>query len=141
MFLRTALVALLSILSFSISADTLTKEVYDSRPGYGYSRAVKVGDFLYLSGVVGSGTMPEAIKGAYDSIRKTLKAHGLEFKHIVKETIYTTQMDALKESKEVRKQYYGEEFPAATWVQIDRLFKPKFTIEVDVIAYFPNSEN
>lgn len=104
----------------------------------GYTQALRVGNTLYLSGSVGGGDMPGAIKQAYDTIARTLAAHHLGFGHIVKENVFTTNLDALKEHKAVRKQYYGTDFPAATWVQVSRLFQPEYVIEVEVIAVFPD---
>jgi enamine deaminase RidA (YjgF/YER057c/UK114 family) len=104
----------------------------------GYTQALRVGNTLYLSGSVGGGEMPGAIKQAYDAIARTLAAHRLGFGHVVKENVFTTHLDALKEHKAVRAQYYGTDFPAATWVQVSRLFQPEYVIEVEVIAVFPD---
>lgn len=104
----------------------------------GYTQAVRVGNTLYVSGVTGGGAMPDAIKKSYDNVAKTLAAHGLGFQHVVKETIYTTDIEALKTNKGIRKTYYGTDFPAATWVQVARLFRPEHVIEVEVIAIFPD---
>jgi hypothetical protein len=37
-----------------------------------------------------------------------------------------------------RKEYYGGDFTAATWVQVQRLYLPSFGVEVEVTAVFPN---
>lgn len=104
---------------------------------YGYRQAVRVGNTLYVSGSVGAGEMPAAIRTAYGTLRKTLAHYGLGFQHVVKENIFTTKLDALKEHRAVRKEFYGTDYPAATWVQIDRLFQPDYVIEVEIIAVFP----
>jgi enamine deaminase RidA (YjgF/YER057c/UK114 family) len=106
----------------------------------GYTQAVRVGNLLYVSGTTGHGEMAGAIKQAYDGIAKTLAAHGLSFGHIVKENAYTTDIEALKANKAVRNAYYGGDFPAATWVQISRLFTPDTVLEVEVIAVFPDKK-
>ena len=103
----------------------------------GYRQAVRVGQMLYISGSTSGGEMPDAIRGSYDYLEKTLKAHGLTFKNVVKENIYTTNLDALKANQSVRRAYYGKDLPAATWVQVARLFNPEFVIEVELIAVFP----
>lgn len=103
----------------------------------GYSQAVRIGDTLYISGAVGEGEMPMAIAQAYDEIKKTLAAHGLDFRHVVKENIYASDIDALIKHKDVRRIYYGDDFPAATWVQAQRLYSPAHVVEVEVIAVFP----
>jgi 2-iminobutanoate/2-iminopropanoate deaminase len=103
----------------------------------GFRQAVRVGQTLYISGTVGSGDMPVAIDEAYRTLEKTLQHYGLTFRHVVKETIYTTQLDALKANLDVRKKFYGTDYPAATWVQIARLYDPAHVIEVELIAVFP----
>ena len=104
---------------------------------FGYREAVRVGNTLYISGNVGKGPMPDAIRQAYGSLQKILEHYHVTFQHVVKETIYTTQLDALKENRAVRREFYGKDFPAATWVQIDRLFQPEYVIEVELIAVLP----
>lgn len=103
----------------------------------GYAQAVRIGDTLYISGSVGAGEMPSAIRESYDELKKTLAAHGLDFRNVVKENVFTTDLDAFKASKEIRKEYYGTECPAATWVQVQRLYLPKFVVEVELVAVFP----
>jgi 2-iminobutanoate/2-iminopropanoate deaminase len=103
----------------------------------GYRQAVRVGQMLYISGVAASGEMPAAIRSAYGELEKILKAHGLTFKNVVKENVYTTQLDALKANQPLRNTYYGKDFPAATWVQIARLYGADHVLEVELIAVFP----
>jgi len=104
---------------------------------YGYREAVRVGNTLYISGNVGQGAMPDAIRQVYGSLKMILAHYGLTFQHVVKENIYTTQLDLLKENRAVRLEFYGKDFPAASWVQVDRLFQPEYNIEVELIAVFP----
>ena len=103
----------------------------------GYRQAVRVGRTLYISGSVGAGEMPAAIAEAYGALGKTLRHYGLGFQHVVKENIYTTQLDALKANLAARRKFYGKDFPAATWVQVSRLYDPAHVIEVEVIAVLP----
>lgn len=106
----------------------------------GYTQAVRVGNTLYVSGSVGAGEMPAALKQAYDKIARTLAAHQLGFGHVVKENVFTTDIEALKAHKAVRNAYYGTDFPAATWVQVSRLFRPEHVLEVEVTAVFPDEK-
>jgi enamine deaminase RidA (YjgF/YER057c/UK114 family) len=106
----------------------------------GYAEAVRVGNVLYVSGSVGGGAMPGAIKQAFDTIGRTLAAHRLGFQHVVKENIFATDLDALKANKEVRKSYYQGDFPASTWVQVSRLYNPQYVIEVEIVAVFPDEK-
>lgn len=91
----------------------------------GYAQAVKVGTTLYISGTVGgSEDMSLSVKRVYDNLEKTLAHYGATFQNVVKENLYTTDLEAVKRNESLRKEYYKGDFPAATWVQIDRLYTP-----------------
>lgn len=124
----------------ALVAQDLHKEKFNLGPwenDIGYAQAVRVGNTLHVSGSVGAGAMPAAIKQALDTIKQTLDHYHLGFQHVVKETIYTTDIEALKAAQNVRKGYYGTDFPAATWVQVARLFEADHVIEIEVTAVFP----
>jgi enamine deaminase RidA (YjgF/YER057c/UK114 family) len=104
----------------------------------GYCEAVRIGDTLHISGSVGAGEMPAAMHKAYDTLKKTLTANGLDFRNVVKENVYATDLDAFIRSKDIRKEYYGADFPAATWVQVQRLYLPAFVVEVELTAQYPH---
>ena len=104
----------------------------------GYCQAVRSGNTLHISGSVGKGDMPAAIHGAYEELRKTLAENGLDFHNVIKENVYATDLDAFIRNKDVRKEYYGTDFPAATWVQVQRLYLPAFVLEVDITAEYPH---
>jgi enamine deaminase RidA (YjgF/YER057c/UK114 family) len=103
----------------------------------GYCQAVRSGNNLYISGIVGQGEMPVAVQSTYERLRQALEANGLTFQNVVKENVYTTDLDAFKASKEIRKTFYAGSLPAATWVQVQRLYQPSFVLEVELIAEYP----
>jgi enamine deaminase RidA (YjgF/YER057c/UK114 family) len=103
----------------------------------GYCQAVRSGNRLYISGTVGQGEMPAAVQSTYERLKQTLEANGLAFQNVVKENVYTTDLDAFKASKEIRKTFYGGALPAATWVQVQRLYLASFVLEVELIAEYP----
>jgi 2-iminobutanoate/2-iminopropanoate deaminase len=103
----------------------------------GYAEAVKVGHVLYISGKVARDVNEQGIKRVYTALEQALKHFGLTFQHVVKENLYTTDMEAMKQYNYVRKQFYKGDFPAATWVQIARLFMADARLEVELIAHFP----
>jgi 2-iminobutanoate/2-iminopropanoate deaminase len=104
----------------------------------GYCQATRIGYTLHISGSVGRGEMPAAMHMAYDELKKTLAANGLDFRNVVKENVYATDLDAFIANKQIRKEYYGSDFSAATWVQVQRLYLPAFVVEVEVTAEFPH---
>lgn len=57
---------------------------------------------------------------------------------MVKENVYTTDLDAFIQNKEVRKEFYANTpLPAATWVQVQRLYTPTTVLEVELVAEYP----
>jgi len=114
---------------------------------FGYSQAVLIDKTLYVSGsvsvdangrLVAAGDMAGQMRAAYANIRRTLAAHGADFDEVVKETIYTTDMDALLKSSDVRFEYYDKErLPTVSWVQVQRLVDPGFLVEIEVVAELP----
>lgn len=114
---------------------------------FGYSQAVLIDKTLYISGsvaademgrLVAPGDMAGQMRAAYTNIQRTLAAHGADFEEVVKETIYTTNMDALLKASDVRFEYYNKEMlPTITWVQVQRLMDPGFLVEIEVVAELP----
>ncbi len=76
---------------------------------------------------------------AYGTIKHTLEHYHFNFSHVVKENVYTTDIEALKQHVAVRRTFYGEDFPVATWVQVARLYNPGQVIEVEIVAVLPDA--
>jgi 2-iminobutanoate/2-iminopropanoate deaminase len=102
----------------------------------GYCQAVRVGNTLYIAGTAGEGDMGSAIRSVYDRLQKTLEANGLTFANVVKENVYATDLDAFIQNKDLRKKFYGQTFPVATWVQVQRLYVPSLVVEVELTAVY-----
>jgi 2-iminobutanoate/2-iminopropanoate deaminase len=100
----------------------------------GYSQAVRSGNHVYISGTVGGteGSTEEQLKQAYATIQKTMDQYKASFANVVMERIYTTDIDSLIKCQEYRKTLYGENLPAATWVEVKRLYSPSHKIEIEV---------
>jgi 2-iminobutanoate/2-iminopropanoate deaminase len=114
---------------------------------FGYSQAVLIDKTLYISGsvavddkgrLVSPGDMAGQMRAAYSNIQRTLAAHGADFEEVVKETIYTTNMDALLKASDLRFEYYNKELlPTISWVQVQHLVDPGFLVEIEVVAELP----
>lgn len=100
----------------------------------GYAQVVKVGSTIYISGVPTSDLSTEGITRLYKTLEQCLNAYGATPKDVVKETLYTTDIEEMKRLNYVRKKFYQGDYPAASWVQIDRLYEPTSKLEVDLIA-------
>jgi 2-iminobutanoate/2-iminopropanoate deaminase len=106
----------------------------------GYAGVVKVGNILYLSGITSAGDFATQVKNIYSRIENNLKKYGATFQNVVKENLYTLNIDSMKFYNYIRKPFYGGDFPAATWVQISRLYVPDRMLEVEVIAHLPEKQ-
>ncbi len=114
---------------------------------FGYAQAVLIDKTLYVAGsvpadangrLIAAGDMAGQMRAAYANIQRTLAANGSSFDQIVKETIYTTDMDALLKASDLRFEYYDKErLPTTSWVQVQRLVDPGFLVQIDVIAELP----
>jgi 2-iminobutanoate/2-iminopropanoate deaminase len=126
------------------------KQVFHLNPyekDFGYSQAVLIDKTLYISGsvaadasgrLVAPGDMAGQMRAAYSNIRRTLEAHGANFDEVVKETIYTTNMDDLLKASDLRFEYYDKErLPTTSWVQVQRLVDPGFLVQIEVVAELP----
>ncbi|HEY0800243.1 MAG TPA: RidA family protein [Steroidobacteraceae bacterium] len=126
------------------------KRVFHLNPyekDFGYSQAVLIDKTLYISGsvaadqngrLVSAGDMAGQMRAAYSNIRRTLAAHGADFEEVVKETIYTTDMDALLKASDLRFEYYNKErLPTTSWVQVQRLVDRGFLVQIEVVAELP----
>lgn len=106
----------------------------------GYCHALRVGDILYISGTAPDGPMPGVIRTTYTNLQKTLAASGLTFNDVVMERVYTTDLDTFIRYQKIRKEFYGKTFPAATWIQVQRLFDPANVLEIELQARYPTKQ-
>ena len=135
------LVAFVLISNFLMAQEVNESGVFHLGQGeieWGYAQGRKVGNTLYISGTVSRGAnMKEQVEGIFQRIGKTLSHYGLDASHVVKETVYTTDIEAMQEANEPRMAFYNGNTPAATWVEIKRLFSPSALVEIEVVASFP----
>ncbi|SKA48404.1 Enamine deaminase RidA, house cleaning of reactive enamine intermediates, YjgF/YER057c/UK114 family [Chitinophaga eiseniae] len=106
----------------------------------GYAQVVKVGNTLYISGIPTKDLSPEGIARVYKALEKCLNAFGASSQNVVKETLYTTDIETVKKNATVRKEFYKGDYPAATWMQVSRLYEPEATLEIDLVAVLAGSD-
>jgi enamine deaminase RidA (YjgF/YER057c/UK114 family) len=104
----------------------------------GYTHAVQAGSVLYISGTVATGDMQKQVREIMESIKQTLSTYDANFGNVVKENVYTTDLDSFIMHKNIRSEYYKNDYPAATWVEVKRLYLPQYQVEIEVIAQLPN---
>lgn len=108
-----------------------------------YSPAVKLGDFVYLSGQIplnpetneiAGTTIQEQTHQVMKNIKAVLDEMGLGFRHIMKTTIFVSDLNDFDALNEVYASYFEEPYPARSCVQVARLPKDvKLEIECIVI--------
>ena len=108
-----------------------------------YSPAVKLGDFVYLSGQIPLNPKTNAIEGTtieeqthqvMQNIEAVLGEMGLGFRHIVKTTIFMQDLSDFDALNKVYGSYLQKPYPARSCVQVARLPKDvKVEIECIVI--------
>jgi 2-iminobutanoate/2-iminopropanoate deaminase len=116
-----------------------------SKPVGVFSHAVKAEGkgFLFISGltardingnIVGKGDMKTQTGQVLENMKIILEEGGVSFAHIVKVTVYVTDLKYFKDVHEVRAQYFKKDLPASTLVQVSRLVNEDCMIEIDAIA-------
>lgn len=107
-----------------------------------YSQAVLAGNFLFVSGQVAinpeNGELNIAnIDVETHQVMRNLKAvlleAGLTFDHVVKSTIFLSDMGTFAQVNEIYGQYFSTDFPARETVQVSVLPK-NVNVEISVIA-------
>ena len=107
-----------------------------------YNQAVLAGDTLYISGQICIDPHTGELKKrdiqdethqAMQNLRAILVAAGMGFNHVVKTTIFITDMHQFSDINEVYGKYFDGDFPARETVQVAAL--PKFVnVEISMIA-------
>jgi 2-iminobutanoate/2-iminopropanoate deaminase len=107
------------------------------------SRAVRAGDFVYLTGqvpfkdgaVMTTGTIEDQTHAVLTSIRETLALAGCELSDVVKSMVWLKDRADFPGFDTVYAEYFPEEPPARSGLVSDFLVDIK--VEVEVIAYKP----
>jgi enamine deaminase RidA (YjgF/YER057c/UK114 family) len=109
-----------------------------------YVQGVRSGGFLFMSGVtsidsdgrvVHPGDMSAQTRYIYRRIQDMLSSQGLPFSSLIKEVVYTTDMEAWRAAQHVRHEIFaGMVPPAGSVVEVTRLFDPGVLVEIEVIA-------
>ena len=138
--MRTILLFVLLITSLTAVAEnkpTIQRHhLGDWEKEIGYSGVAEVNNQLFISGIACAGkTMEEAVKSCYTRAQEILKKFNATSDQIIKETVYTTDIEALIKAIPTRKSFFNQrQYPAATWVQISRLYSPGDLLEVELIV-------
>jgi enamine deaminase RidA (YjgF/YER057c/UK114 family) len=110
-------------------------------PIIGFSRAVRVGNVVHVSG---TGPVGADDLSAYKQTRACLKLietalhnAGAGFEHVVRTRIYLTHTDDWQEVGRAHGEIFANIRPAATMVVVKELLNPKWRVEIEAEAVLP----
>ena len=112
-------------------------------PLRGYSRAVRIGDQLWMSGttavngngeVVGVNDAYQQTKFIIDRARQILQSEGFALSDVVRTRLYITQMSSWDAYARAHREAFETIRPASSIVQVSKLVDPRLLIEMEVEA-------
>ena len=115
----------------------------DWEPVVGYSRAVAVGDFVFVSGctsadgaeVVHEGDAYAQTAQAIGNVGAALAGLGSGLADVVRTRIYVTDISRWAEYGRAHAEAFGEIRPATSMVQVSGLIDERMLVEVEAVAY------
>ena len=87
--------------------------------------------------IVGEGDMGTQARQVFENLHTALRAVGASFKDVVKLTYFIVDMSQMQTVREARDQYIQPEYlPASTAVEVRRLAREEFLLEIEAVAVF-----
>jgi len=116
-----------------------------SRPMGPYTQGIRVrGDtLLFISGqvpedengeAVGAGDFRAQTVRVMENMRAMLEAGGATLDDVVKITVFLTDIEQYPIVSEVRRDYFREPYPTSTLVEVQRLVRPEWMLEIEAMA-------
>jgi enamine deaminase RidA (YjgF/YER057c/UK114 family) len=112
----------------------------------GYSRAVKVGNMIWISGTVASDDDGNTVgldnagvqtKFILDKIEKYLRLAGASLSDVVRTRIFVTDISRWEEIGNAHGAFFKDIKPATTMVEVKALINPGYLVEIEAEAFIP----
>ena len=109
----------------------------------GYSRALRAGRFVAVSGtapvgengeLVGEGDMYVQAKRCIDIIASALERAGGGLSDVVRTRMFVTDIGLWAEAGRAHQEAFGDVMPATTMVEVSRLIDPRMLVEIEADA-------
>ena len=116
-------------------------------PVIGYSRAVRIGQSVFVSGttasgpdgnIVGAGNPYAQTQQILKNITAALEAVGARAEHVVRTRIYLTDISRWEDVGRAHGEVFGEIRPATAMVEVARLISPEILVEIEADAVIPD---
>ncbi len=109
----------------------------------GYSRAVKIGSLIEVSGTVAVDENNELVgkdnayiqtKFIIQKIEKVLKQAGASLKDVVRTRMFVTDMSRAEEYQKAHGEFFSDIRPCASLIEVKGLIGPEYLIEIEATA-------
>jgi enamine deaminase RidA (YjgF/YER057c/UK114 family) len=110
-------------------------------PIMGYSRAVRSGNFIAITGTVGIGadgkyssSLADQTQRSLDIIKAAIEALGGKIEHVIRTRMFVTDVSKWEEVAKVHGKVFGEIRPTTSILQISKLIDAEAQIEIEADA-------